>query len=145
MKRKTLIVICALSAVLIAALIYVLPHLISRPMDKVLKIDFSGVDKITVANGSTGESAVIDGKKKGAFVTDMLKGVSLRKSFDQKDYTGIGTVVTLYSKNKETAKFDMDGGCIKVFNISGKGFVRYAPSGDLNEKIDEIDEKYGLS
>lgn len=113
-------------------------------LQKALNVDFSKVDKATIAYGSTGKHYDITGKENLDDFFKIFNGVKLKKCIDQKLYTGFVFSVILYKSDNALCRFNFGS---DIFNVMSSGKVTKYNSNKCFSKsqINEIAQKYNLN
>jgi hypothetical protein len=141
--EKNIIIVAICLIVLAVAFVFLSPFLIPKPMESVLNVDFNKVDKITIGDGMNGNSCVLTDKSSTEEFLDRFGGAMLRKSFDQRKYTGFAFSANLYESDKKVCGYNFGSNIITVWN--GNNSVRYVLSGNMDStQTDEIEKYYKL-
>jgi hypothetical protein len=142
--KKVIIIIPIIVALLIVVGFILYPYIIAKDIEKTMKVNFDSIDKITIFSDNTGKQSDIVGKENVKEFLNILKGAKLKKSFDQRKYTGFIYSVTLYKSDKALGNFNF--GYDRVNVSEGNKSVRYASSKNIDEtQIKEIAQKYNLN
>lgn len=142
MKKRIIIIVAVILAILLAvAFIILSPYLISKPIEQVLNVDFSKVDKIKI--GARGRDCTLTDKSNIENILKRLDRAKLRKSFDQDIYDSETLYIELYESGKSVCSFVYVDNNLTVTSFSH--FVRYEASVELSDAdIDEISTEYKL-
>ena len=141
--KKVIIIVSILAALLIVAGFILYPYIIAKDIEKTMKVDFSKVDKVTIASGNTGKYFDIVGKENVQEFLNILKGAKLKKSFDQRIRTGFIFSAELFQSDKQVCAFNF--GYNTITEWKGEKFVRYISSKNIDDtQIKEIAQKYNL-
>jgi len=137
MNKKRIAVIVIIAIVLVAAGIYLIPHLVYKPIEKVTGTDFSKVDKVVIGAGWNGNVCTLTDKDEIDEFLSLFKDVKVRKNFDQRSRTGFSYSVMLFENGKEVEGFTVlgpGGFYMRGKYYSGKNFDE--------DKLDKIDTSY---
>lgn len=143
-KVITLIIVPILIVLMLITGIVLSPYIITKDLQKTLNVDFTTVDKVVICSGETGKHCDITDKEKIHEFLNNFDGAKLKKSFDQRQYTGFIYSVKLYKSDKIAGEFDFGYNIVTVYN--NRKFIRYISNKNIDHlKIDEIAEQYNLN
>lgn len=141
--KKLLIILIIFVPIVIAAGYFLSPFIILRDFQKSVNIDFSTVDKVTIASGNTGKKCDITGKENIQKFLSVFNGAKLKKDFDQSIHKGYIFSVTMYNSGKVMGSFNF--GYNRVNVSRDNKIVRYISNKNISDsQLREISEKYNL-
>lgn len=144
MKTRIIIISAAVAFIAIVIAIFALkPYIFPEDFEKTINVDFSTVDKVVIASGSTGKYCTIEGKEDLQAFFNMFKGIKLRKDFNQKQKTGIILSVTLIKSGNILVQFEFGYDHVTVDN--NDKLTKYISNKNIDhEQIKKIASTYNI-